>query len=67
MKLRRMRCVGHVVHMGEIRNAYKILVGKPEGKKSLARPRHRWEDNFKMDLKLICEGLNWIHLAWDGD
>jgi len=40
-----------VVHMGEIRDAYKILVRKPEGKRSFGRPKHRWEDNIKMELK----------------
>jgi hypothetical protein len=42
---------GHVVHMGEMRNAYKILVRRPEGKRSLGRQRHRWKDNIKMDFK----------------
>jgi hypothetical protein len=50
IKSRRMRWVGHVVRMRETRNAYKILVGKPEGKRSLGRPRRRWVDNIKMDL-----------------
>jgi len=45
-KSRRMRWAGHVAHMGEIRNAYNILVGKPEGKRPLGRPRHRWKDNI---------------------
>jgi len=45
-----MRCAGHIACMGEIRNAYKILVGKPEGKRPLGGHRHRWEDNIKMDL-----------------
>jgi hypothetical protein len=47
------RWVGHVVCMGEMRNAYKILVGKPEGKRPLGRPRHRWEDDIKMGLREI--------------
>jgi hypothetical protein len=46
-----MRWVRHISCMGEMRNAYKILVGKPDGKRSLGRPRHRWEDNIKMDLR----------------
>jgi len=54
---------GHVARMGKIRNAY-ILVGKLEGKKSLGRPRLRWEDNIRMDLR---EGLDWMHLAQDRD
>jgi hypothetical protein len=49
-----------------MRNAYKILVGKPEGKTSLGIPRHRWEDNIRMDLREIrWEGVDWIHLAQD--
>jgi len=44
-----MRWTGHVACMGKIRNAYKILVGKPEGKRLHGRPRHRWEDNIRMD------------------
>jgi hypothetical protein len=51
IKSRRIRWAGHIAHMGEIRNAYKILVGKPEGKRPLRRPRHRWEDRIKMDLR----------------
>jgi hypothetical protein len=48
---KRMRWEGHVARMGEKRNAYRILVGKPEGKRSLGRPRHRWDNNIKMDLR----------------
>jgi hypothetical protein len=48
---RRMRWVGHVARMAEKRNAYRILVGKPEGKRALERPRRRWEDYIKMDLR----------------
>jgi hypothetical protein len=50
IKSRRMRWTGHVARMGEMRNAYGILVGKPEGKKPLERSRHRWADNIKMDF-----------------
>jgi hypothetical protein len=50
IKSRRRRCVGHMARMGEKRNVYKLLVGKPEGKRPLGRPRHRWMDNIKMDL-----------------
>jgi hypothetical protein len=53
MKSRRMRWAGHVTRMGEKRNAYKILIGKPEGKRSLGRQRRRWVDNIKMDLREI--------------
>jgi hypothetical protein len=53
IKSRKMRCAGHVARMGEKRNAYRILVGKPEGKRPLGRPRRRWEDNIKLDLREI--------------
>jgi hypothetical protein len=50
--------------MGEGRNVYRVLVGKPEGKRPLGRPRHRWNDGIKMDRKGIsCEGGEWIHVA----
>jgi hypothetical protein len=68
IKSRRMRWAGHVARMGEKRNAYRILVGKPEGKRPLGRPRRRWEDNIKMDLREIgWDGMNWIDLAQDRD
>jgi hypothetical protein len=52
--------------MGEVRNAYIILVGKPEGRRPLGRPRRKWEDNIKMDLGEIGFGdVDWIHLAQD--
>jgi hypothetical protein len=54
--------------MGEGRNMYRVLVGKPEGKRPLERPRRRWEDGIKMDLKKIgWEGVEWIHRAQDRD
>jgi hypothetical protein len=54
--------------MGEKRNAYRISVGMPEGKRSLRRPRRRWEDNIKIDLREIGEGdMEWIYLAQDRD
>jgi hypothetical protein len=60
IKARRMRWVGHVARMGEVRGAY-ILVGRPEGR-PLGRPRHRWEDNIKIDLREIGFGdVDWIH------
>ena len=49
---------------GESRYVYRVLVGKPEGKRPLGRPRRRWEDNIKMDLQEVgCEGMDWIELA----
>jgi hypothetical protein len=66
IKSRRMRWVGHVARMGEGRGAYRVLVGRPEGKRPLGRPRRRWEDNIKMDLGEIgIDGTNWIRLAQD--
>jgi hypothetical protein len=54
--------------MGAKRNAYRILVGKPEGKRPPGRPRRRWVDNIKMDLREIgCDGMDWIDLAQDRD
>jgi hypothetical protein len=54
--------------MGETRNAYRILVGKPEGKRVLGRPRRRWVDNIKMDLgEIRWDGMDWIKLAQDRD
>jgi hypothetical protein len=60
--------VGHVACMGEMRSAHNILVGRPEGRRPLGRPRHRWDDNIKMDLGEIGFGdVDWIHLAQDRD
>jgi hypothetical protein len=56
IKLRRVKWVGHVTCMGEMRNAYRISVGKPEGKRPLGRPRRRWEDNTRMDIREIGWG-----------
>ena len=54
--------------MGEDRGVYRVLVGKPEGKKPLGRPRGRWEDNNKMDLRDVgCGGMDWIELVQDRD
>ena len=54
--------------MGERRGIYSVLVGKPEGKRPLGRPRRRWEDNMKMDLQEVgCGGMDWIELAQDRD
>jgi len=63
-----MRRVGHVVRMGERRGVYRVLVGTPEGKRPFGRPRHRWEDNIKMDLQEVGGGgMDWIDLAQDRD
>jgi len=63
-----MRWAGHVARTGERRAVYRVLVGKPEGKRPFARPRRRWEDNIKMDLReLGMWGLDWIDLARDRD
>jgi hypothetical protein len=67
IKSRRMRWVGHVARM-EKRNAYKILVGKPEGKRPLGRSRHRWVDNIRIDLKEIgWDGVDSIDMTQDRD
>jgi hypothetical protein len=67
IKSRRVRWVGHVARMGEERELYKVLVGKPEGKRPLGRPRCRWEDGIRMDLRETGLGgvVDWIRLAWD--
>jgi hypothetical protein len=68
MKARRMRLAGHVARMGEVRGVYNILVGRPEGRRPLGRPRRRWEDSIKMDLREIGFGdVDWINLAQDRD
>jgi hypothetical protein len=68
MKSRRMRWAGHVTRMGAKRNAYRILVERPEGKRLLGRPRRRWVDNIKIDLREIeWDGMDWIDLAQDRD
>jgi hypothetical protein len=64
IKSRRMRWVGHVARMGEKRNVYRLLVGKPEGKRTLGRQRRRWIDNIKMDLLEIgVSVVDWIGQA----
>jgi len=63
-----MRCVGHVASMGQRRGVYRVLVGKPDGKRPLGIPRRRWEDNIKMDLQKVgCGGMAWIELTQDRD
>ena len=68
IKSRRMRWAGHVARMGEDRGVHRVLVGKPEGKRPLERPRRRWEDNIKMDLQEVggVRG-DWMKLAQDRD
>ena len=63
-----MRWAGHVAHMGEERGAYRVLVGKPEGKRPLWRPRRRCVDNIRMGLQEVgCGYMEWIGLAQDRD
>jgi hypothetical protein len=64
IKSRRIRWAGHVARMGEGRSVYRVLVVRSEGKKPLGRPRRRWEDNIKMDLRNTgIDGANWIQPA----
>ena len=68
IKSRRMRWTGHVARMGEEKGLYRVLVGKPEGKRPLGRPRRRWVDNIRMDLQEVgCGYMDWIELAQDRD
>ena len=68
IKSRRMRWAGHVARVGEERGVYKVLVGRPEGRRLLGRPRHRWVDNIRMDLQEVgCGYMDWIGLAQDRD
>ena len=68
IKLRRKRWAGHVARMGDVRGVYRVLVGKPEGKRPLGRPRCRWVDNIRMDLQEVgCGYMDWIGLAQDGE
>ena len=68
VKSRQMRWAGHVAHMGEDRDVHGVLVGKPEGKRPLGRPRRRWEVNIKMDLEEVGGGRgDWMELAQDRD
>ena len=68
LKSRLLRWAGHVARMEQLRNAYRVLVGKPEGKRPLERPRRRWKDNNKMDLREVgCDPRDWIVLSEDRD
>jgi hypothetical protein len=65
---RRMRWAGHVARMGEKRKVYKVLVGKPQVRRPLGRPRRWWEDGIRMDLReIVSGGVDWIRLAQDRD
>ena len=71
VKSRRMRWAGHVACMGEDRGVQRMLVGKPEGKRPLGRPRRRWEDNIKMDLQevggeVVRTGWSWLRIGTGG-
>jgi hypothetical protein len=66
VKPRRMRWAGHVACMGEERGVHRMLIGKPEGKRPMGRPRRKWEDNIKMDLQEVEGGRgDWMELAQD--
>ena len=68
LKSRRLRWAGRVARMEHSRNSYRVLVGKPEGKRPLGRPRHTWENNIKMDLREVgWDPGEWIDLAEDRD
>jgi len=67
IKSRRKRWVGHVARMGEERGVHRVLVGKAEGKRPLRRPRHRLEDNIKMDIREVGGCGDWMELAQDRD
>ena len=68
IKSRRLRWTGHVARLEEGRTAFKILTGTPAGKRPLGRPRHRWEDNIRMDLKEIgINTRNWVDSAQGRD
>jgi len=68
IKSRRMRWAGHVARMGEGSGVYRALVGRPERRRPLGRPRRRWEDNIRMDLREVgCGCVNWTELAQDRD
>jgi hypothetical protein len=68
IKSRRMRWAGHVSLMGKERGVYRVLVGKPKGRRPLGRPRRRWVDNIRMDLEEVgCGYMDWIGLTQDRD
>jgi transcription termination factor 2 len=66
IKSRRIRWAGHVARIGEGRGVYRVLVGRPDGKRPLGRPRRRWKDDIKTDLREVgIDGANWIRLGQD--
>ena len=68
IKSRRTRWAGHVARIGEDRGVYRVLLGKPEGRRPLGRPRRRWVDNIRTDLPEVgCGFMDWIGLAQDRD
>jgi len=68
VKSRIMRCAGHVARMGESRGVYRVFVWKPEGKRAVRRPTHRWEQNIKMDLQEVgYVGTDWSTVAQNRD
>jgi len=68
IKSRRMRWIGRVAGMGDRRGSCRVLMERPEGKRSLRKPRHSWDDNIKMGLQDVgWSGMNWIDLAQDTD
>jgi hypothetical protein len=68
LKSSRLRWAGHAARVGEGRGAYQSLVGRPEGRRPLGRPRRRWEDNIKMEIREVgWGGMNWIELSQDRD
>jgi hypothetical protein len=70
MKSRKMSCVGHVARMGDWRGVYRVLVGRPDRKRPLGRPRSKWEDNIKIYLQEVgweaLTGLLWLRIGTDG-
>jgi hypothetical protein len=68
IKIEKMRWAGHVARMGEGRGVYRVLMGKPEGRRLLGKPRRRWEDNISMDLREVgCGCVDWMELAQNRD
>jgi len=62
-----MRWAGHVARLGEGRDVHRVLVGKPEGKRPLGKPRRSWEDNIKITFREVGDGVDWLELVHDRD